>query len=88
MELYVVFEMAQSRDIMVAVFLDYDDANDFVKSCKSETRYLVAIPAIEQTVVDWYSFREKAHRTLQDNSPDKYYTYNVSSFKGKNQPDS
>ena len=88
MELYVVFEMAQSRNIMVAVFLDYDDANEFVKSSKMETRYLVAIPATDDTLINWYNFRAAAHRTLQDNSPDKYYTYNVSSFKGKNQPDS
>jgi len=64
MELYVVFEMAQSRDIMVAVFLDYDDANEFVKASKMETRYVVPIPAIEQTIVDWYNFREKAHQTI------------------------
>ena len=69
MELYVVFEMAQSRDIMVSVFLDYDDANEFVRSSKMETRYLVAIPATDDRLIDWYNFRTAAHRAI-DNPAD------------------
>ena len=65
MELYVVFEMGMDRDIMVAVFLDSADAKDFV-GAQQETRYVVPIPAIEQTVVDWYNFREKAHQTIDN----------------------
>jgi len=65
MELYVVFEMVGNRDIMVAVFLDEQDAYGFVKESKMETRYVVAIPATGQTVVDWYDFREKANKTLE-----------------------
>ena len=65
MELYVVFEMGMDRDIMVAVFLDSADAKDFV-GAQQETRYVVPIPAIEQTVVDWYSFREKANSALDN----------------------
>jgi len=63
MELYVVFEMGMDRDIMVAVFLDSVDASNFADA-RQETRYVVPIPAIEQTVVDWYSFREKANQTI------------------------
>jgi len=63
MELYVVFEMGMDRDIMVAVFLDSVDARNFV-GVRQETRYVVPIPAIEQTVVDWYNFREKANQTI------------------------
>jgi len=63
MELYVVFEMAKDQDIMVAVFLDSVDASNFVDA-RQETRYVVPIPAIEQTVVDWYKFREKANQTI------------------------
>jgi len=88
MELYVVFEMAQSRDIMTAVFLDKLDALGFVRESQSEVRYVVAVPATDDTITDWYNFREKANRTLRDNSPDQYYTYDVSVFKGKNQSDS
>ena len=51
------------RDIMVAVFLDSVDASNFVDA-RQETRYVVPIHAIEQTIVDWYNFREKAHRTI------------------------
>ena len=63
MELYVVFEMAQIRDIMVAVFLDSGDASNFADA-RQETRYVVPIPATKQTVVDWYNFREKANSAL------------------------
>ena len=63
MELYVVFEMGMDRDIMVAVFLDSVDASNFADA-RQETRYVVPIPAIEQTVVDWYNFREKANQTI------------------------
>jgi len=66
MELYVVFEMAQSRDIMVAVFLDEQDAYGFVRKGKMETRYVVAIPATDQTIVDWYNSREKAQSVLDN----------------------
>jgi len=65
MELYVVFEMGMDRDIMVAVFLDSVDASNFVDA-RQETRYVVPIPAIEQTVVDWYKFREKANSALDN----------------------
>ena len=64
MELYVVFEMAKDQDIMVAVFLDSFHAKDFVDA-RQETRYVVPIPAIEQTIVDWYNFREKANQTIE-----------------------
>jgi len=69
MELYVVFEMAKDQDIMVAVFLDSFHAKDFVDA-RQETRYVVPIPAIEQTVVDWYKFREKASSTLEAKGSD------------------
>ena len=69
MELYVVFEMGMDRDIMVAVFLDNVDARNFVDA-RQETRYVVPIPATEQTIVDWYKFREKAHTVLEAKGSD------------------
>jgi len=69
MELYVVFEMGMDRDIMLAVFLDSVDAINFADA-RQEIRYVVPIPAIEQTVVDWYSFREKANQTLEAEGSD------------------
>lgn len=71
MEVYVVFEMSTHKDIMVAVFLDDRDAYQFAKT-DLDIRYVVPIPATEETINDWYKFKEKSDQVL-DNTTDKPY---------------
>ncbi len=64
MELYVVYEMHDSRDIMIAVFLDETDAIIFTRSCKMDLRYMVPIEATEEMIRLWYLFRLEADKTI------------------------
>jgi hypothetical protein len=71
MKLYVVFEMSTHKDIMAAVFLDHTDAYQFAKTDLG-IRYVVPIPATEETINDWYKFKEKSDQVL-DNTTDRPY---------------
>jgi len=71
MELYVVFEMALDRDIMIAIFLDETDAYSFANNTKLDTRYVVAISATDDILINWYQFIGKAVSII-DNMPEMH----------------
>lgn len=64
LELYVVYEMHDTRDIMIAVFLDQTDAIIFTRSCDMGLRYMVPIEATEQMIRLWYFFRLEADEAI------------------------
>lgn len=65
MEIYVVYEMSLERDIMIAVFLDEQDAYQFAKT-SVDNRYVVPVPTVEDVTKSWYNLKEKSIEAIDD----------------------